>query len=233
MLPNPSILALDATTEACSVALIHANDQTHFLFDVAPQQHSKIILPMIDSLLQTQQIRLQECAAVAFGQGPGSFTGLRIAAGVAQGIALAQNVPLIGISSLASLALAAKNMGATEYILAALDARMGEVYYALYRLDKNEIATVIADCLASPKAATDLLNRYLTNQTWTGIGSGVTLLQADLHTKANMLLPDAYPCAREVAILAKESYQQGAFTAIHEALPQYLRNDVVHRKKSI
>lgn len=220
----PIILALDTSTEACSVSLA---DQ--ILFDIAPQQHSKILLPMIASLLKMQTFTIQDCTAIAFGQGPGSFTGLRIAAAVAQGLSLAHHLPLIGISSLASLALAAKNTVPTaHYFLAALDARMGEVYYALYTFQQQRLTAVIADCVANPKIAADALNSYLQNQSWVGIGSGVALLADYIPNKTALAwLPEAYPSAREVAALALAAYERGETTTIETALPHYLRNDIV------
>lgn len=223
----PIILALDTSTEACSVAL---TDQV--LFEIAPQQHSKILLSMIESLLKAQAIHLKDCKAIAFGQGPGSFTGLRIATAVAQGLSLAHNLPLIGISSLASLALAAKNIAPTaHYFLAALDARMGEVYYALYTFHEQRLTAVIADCVADPKIAAAALNLYLQNHSWAGIGSGISLLSDHIPNKTALAwLPEAYPSAREVAALALAAYERGELTTTETALPHYLRNDVVHRK---
>jgi tRNA threonylcarbamoyladenosine biosynthesis protein TsaB len=226
------ILAIDASTEACSAALWR-DGQVDCLFEVAPQQHTKIILPMIQELLQRNSLRVQDCSAIAFAQGPGSFTGLRIAAGVAQGLALAHNIPLISISTLASLALAGRSRYTQiNYFVTALDARMDEVYFALYAFNDEEgMVAIIPDSLASPKEASRLLNQHLVGRQWIGVGSGLTLLQDQIEPPAINLLPDYYPSAQEIALLACASYTSGAFIPMDQAMPKYLRHHVVHTAK--
>ena len=132
------ILAIETSTEACSAALLTDN-QLFSRFELAPREHTKLIIPMMDELLAEAEINLKAIDAIAFGQGPGAFTGLRIATGVAQGVALAIDKPLIGISTLEALAWQVRteaNNG--QKIIAALDARMGELYWAIYQKDAQK-----------------------------------------------------------------------------------------------
>lgn len=119
------ILALDTATEACSVALWN-DGEIHSLFEICPREHTQRILPMVQQVLADSGLTLKDLDALAFGQGPGSFTGVRIGIGIAQGLALGADLPLLGVSSLAAMAQGAfRQMQATQ-VLAAIDARMGK-----------------------------------------------------------------------------------------------------------
>ncbi|MDI9229458.1 tRNA (adenosine(37)-N6)-threonylcarbamoyltransferase complex dimerization subunit type 1 TsaB, partial [Serratia bockelmannii] len=130
------ILALDTATEACSAALLN-QQQIYARFEIAPRDHTQRILPLVQELLQVQQLELTALDALAFGRGPGSFTGVRIGIGIAQGLALGANLPMIGVSSLATMAQGAWRLTGATRVLAAIDARMGEVYWAEYQRDAN------------------------------------------------------------------------------------------------
>ena len=136
------ILAIETSTPACSVALtidgVLLED-----FRLAPRQHNDLILPMVDQLLTQANIHLKDLDAIAFGKGPGSFTGLRIAAGVVQGLAYGADLPVIGISTLEAMALEAFQKYHKDYWLAALDARMGEVYIGGYKVLQSDQGMVI------------------------------------------------------------------------------------------
>ena len=228
------ILALDTSTEACSVALWH-DDQVDSLYELAPQQQSQLILPMIQTLLNHHHVDLQACTAIAFGEGPGSFTGLRIAAGVAQGLAFAHHLPLIPISTLAALAFAARQKYPDiPWIIPTIDARMQEIYFGLYDMANKP---VIPDSLATPSQAVTLLNEKVSSLPWGGIGSGFKAQAeslAAIHPAAQFLWPEALPTARDIALLAVKAYQAGQVVSTFEALPKYLRNEVAHypRKSS-
>ncbi len=127
---SQTILALDASTEALSVALLHNNKEYHF-FDVCPQQHAQRILDEIDKVLKQAGCDISDVDVIGYCQGPGSFTGVRISVSVAQGLAFSANIPVVGVSSLALMAQQAIEQGATQ-VLAAIDARMGEVYLGAY-----------------------------------------------------------------------------------------------------
>ena len=123
------ILAIDTATEACSVALW--NDGTiKAHFELCPREHTQRILPMVEEILAAGDLTLTDIDALAFGRGPGSFTGVRIGIGIAQGLALGANLPMIGVSTLATMAQGAWRKNGATRVLAAIDARMGEVYWA-------------------------------------------------------------------------------------------------------
>ena len=132
------ILAIDTATEACSVALW--NDGTTFAhFELCPREHTQRILPLVRAALADAEVKLTDLDALAFGRGPGSFTGVRIGIGIAQGLALGAELPMIGVSTLATMAQGAwRKTGATR-VLAAIDARMGEVYWAEYQRDADGV----------------------------------------------------------------------------------------------
>ncbi len=132
------ILAIDTATEACSAALW--NDGTLSAhFEICPREHTQRILPLVQEVLTESGTTLSELDALAFGRGPGSFTGVRIGIGIAQGLALGAELPMIGVSTLATMAQGAwRKTGATR-VLAAIDARMGEVYWAEYQRDEQGV----------------------------------------------------------------------------------------------
>ncbi|MCD6047169.1 MAG: tsaB [Gammaproteobacteria bacterium] len=223
------LLSLDTSTETCSAALWH-NDQIDVISELAPKRHTHLILPMIQTLLEKHQLNIADCDAIAFGEGPGSFTGLRIAAGVAQGLAFAHTLPLIPVSTLAALALAAKiQQPQLDYFVPALDARMQEVYFAIYTFEKNRPLAIVPDSLAAPaKARVSIAEN--TPAAWLGIGQAYAVypdLSQGLEPAALML--DAYPNAKEIALLAKEAFMEGHVVNSTEALPKYLRNDVAKK----
>ncbi len=132
------ILAIDTATEACSVALWNdGNINAHF--ELCPREHTQRILPMVQDILAANSITLTDIDALAFGRGPGSFTGVRIGIGIAQGLALGANLPMTGVSTLATMAQGAWRKSGATRVLAAIDARMGEVYWAEYQRDENGV----------------------------------------------------------------------------------------------
>jgi len=137
-----NILAIETATEACSASLI-MSDRLITRFELAPREHTKLLLPMMEEVLKEAGITLKEVDAIAFSRGPGAFTGLRIAAGVAQGVALSIDKPVIPVSTLEALALqATKDNYQQETIVAALDARMGEVYWGLFKYEEEKIVLI-------------------------------------------------------------------------------------------
>ena len=132
---NITLLALDTSTEACSVALLHKGEKT-YLDELAQRTHTKRILPMIDELLVNSGINLKQVDVLAFGRGPGSFTGVRVGAGIAQGLALGADLPVIAVSNLTAMAQAAFELYQAENVAAAIDARMNEVYFSQVKREK-------------------------------------------------------------------------------------------------
>ncbi|MGP5711340.1 tRNA (adenosine(37)-N6)-threonylcarbamoyltransferase complex dimerization subunit type 1 TsaB [Vreelandella alkaliphila] len=226
------LLALDASSSACSAALLRQQgSQRECLarFEMTPRAHTRRLMPMVDDILAEANISTQQLDAVAFGRGPGSFTGLRIAAGAAQGLAFGLDRPLLGISTLEALALQAHRRYHFRHVVTALDARMGEIYAATWHclndtlsLQSDEVVVAPANfCL--PAEETD----------WVGVGSGFTLWDDfALSLQANMSqhLTDLEPRAEEMAWLAARDLEAGLAQAAHEAQPVYLRNDVAWKK---
>lgn len=215
---SPKILALDCSTEFCSVALI-TGEVVLSKEEQAGQRHSERVLPMVDAVLAESGVELKSLSAIAFGSGPGSFTGLRIAAGVAQGLAFGANVPVIPIPTLLALAQATQQ----ARVLAVLDARMGEIYAAAYERVGGEWRTIFAPCLGKPDAVPSLPNGI-----WVGVGSGFLaygeLLKNRFREQLGAVDASRYPRAIEVAELAVDRLREAV--AAEGALPLYIRDKV-------
>lgn len=223
-----NLLAIDASTEMCSVALLKGQD----LFEkkvLSPKQHTALILPFIDELLHEAVLDLSQIDAIAFGAGPGSFTGLRIAASVTQGIAYARSLPVIALSTLAALAFQAVKKYGAQYIIPVLDARMGQIYWGMYQWDDQAGLSVIqSDALSRPEELKSFCHRRFDKNSCVGIGKGFAsysdVLQDGLFSKT---YSDDYPLAADMAILAVKEYQLGHGLTAEKARPIYLREQVV------
>ncbi|MBI2223488.1 MAG: tRNA (adenosine(37)-N6)-threonylcarbamoyltransferase complex dimerization subunit type 1 TsaB [Betaproteobacteria bacterium] len=217
------ILALETSTELCSAALwldgrIEAREA------VAGQRHSELLLPMIDALLIQQHLTARELDGIAFGAGPGSFTGVRIACGVAQGMAFGIGVPVAGISTLLALAAASR----AERAVCCLDARMGEIYHAAYEQRGGDWHAVHEPSLCKPDAAPQL-----PAGAWTGCGSGFAAYRAALEGRyagrLERVSDGLAPHAREIAALAAAGFGRGGAVSAEHAMPLYVRNKIALR----
>ena len=219
------LLAIDTSTEACSAALL-IDGEVQERFRLAPREHTRLILPMIDELMSDSGLKIGALDAVAFGRGPGAFTGLRIAAGVIQGIAFATDLPVAPVSSLAALALGwHRETGATR-VLAAMDARIQEVYWGAYQCElPGEIRIIGDEVVCSPGEVP-----FPDGEDWYGVGSGWATYRADLQTRLAGTLSgweaQRYPRAHDVALLAVAAVDRKETVSAEHALPVYLRNDV-------
>ncbi|WP_249978386.1 tRNA (adenosine(37)-N6)-threonylcarbamoyltransferase complex dimerization subunit type 1 TsaB [Vreelandella olivaria] len=226
------LLALDASSSACSVALLRQDgEQRECLahFELTPRAHTQRLMPMVDEILAEAQITPQQLDAVAFGRGPGSFTGLRIAAGTAQGLAFGLDCPLVGISTLEALALQAHRRYHFRHIVTALDARMGEIYVATWHC-LNDALSQQSDEAVLPPAA---LRLPADEADWVGVGSGFSLWEqfnAGVHAGMTQHLTDLEPRAEEMAWLGLRDFEAGLGQAAHHVQPVYLRNDVAWKK---
>lgn len=230
------VLAIDTATEACSAAILVAGE-VHERFLIAPRRHSALILPMVEEVLAEAGVSLRQLDGLAFGRGPGSFTGVRIATGVIQGLALASDLPVAPVSTLAALAQGAFRPDGPECIVAAFDARMGEVYLGIYTLGGIYAPGATGMCAATtvqplrPEAVIDpaAISASLTGA-WTGVGSGFKTHRAalckSLAGSPARIEPETYPHARDVALLGLETLRQGRGVRAEEALPVYLRDRV-------
>ncbi len=226
------LLALDASSSACSVALLRQDAlATECLarFEITPRAHTRRLLPMVDEVLAEAQVTPTQLDAVAFGRGPGSFTGLRIAAGAAQGLAFGLDCPLLGVSTLEALALQAHRCYHLRHVVTAIDARMGEVYAATWHCLKDIITPMSTEVVLAPEAM-----RLPGGETdWVGVGSGFTLWErfaTDVQISMPQYLSDLEPRAEEMAWLAVRDFAAGLGQAAHLVQPVYLRNDVAWKK---
>ncbi|WP_411063533.1 tRNA (adenosine(37)-N6)-threonylcarbamoyltransferase complex dimerization subunit type 1 TsaB [Vibrio rotiferianus] len=227
---SAKILAIDTATENCSVALL-VGDKVISRSEVAPRDHTKKVLPMVDELLKEAGLTLQELDALAFGRGPGSFTGVRIGIGIAQGLAFGADLPMIGVSTLAAMAQGSyRRHGATD-VAVAIDARMSEVYWARYtRQENGEWAGVDAECVIPPaRLAEDV---QADDNTWTTAGTGWDAYQDELgQLRLNLTAGEVlYPDSQDIVILAKQELEKGNTVPVEESSPVYLRDNVTWKK---
>ena len=218
------ILAFDTATDACSVALLYDNE-IHERFEIAPRRHSALILPMVDELLNARSMVLADLDAIAFGQGPGSFMGLRIAAGVAQGLAFGAGLPVVPVSSLQALAQVAYLETGCQNILVGWDARMDAIYWGAYRLQDKFMCPMISDTLSSPAEIVlpDENDWLAAGNAWQVYAAELPELVSNRFYQKELLF---YPAARAVARLAAEKYIKDDFLVPANATPVYLRNQV-------
>ena len=217
------ILAFETSTELCSAALwldggVDAREAN------AGQRHSELLLPMIDELLVSHSLKAAHLDCIAFGAGPGAFTGLRIACGVAQGIAFGSNVPVVGVSTLLALAAASR----ADHVVCCLDARMGEVYHAAYERRGGGWHAVHEPGLCKPDAVPEL-----PDGAWAGCGSGFCVYRKALASRyagtLARVIDDLMPHAREIAALAAAEFGRGGAVSAELAAPLYVRNKVALR----
>lgn len=233
------ILAIETTTAACSVALADGN-QVLSRFELEARQHTKLLLPMVDSLLKEAGCSLQEVSAIAFTHGPGSFTGIRIGFSCVQGLAFATGLPVMPVSSLEVLALTVKNKLSDEQqcclLVPAFDARMAELYCAgfVYRKgDESPIQRVGEDLLCPLTGfkhyLTDLQAQY-PQLPIVGVGDG-WLCVPDEQSACAITYPDQYPSAEFMLPMAKQLYSDRAYYPIDQVEPLYLREKVTWKKR--
>lgn len=217
------ILALDTSTEYCSVAL-SVDDEIDTRETLAGQRHSELLLPMVDELLAARALRLHDLTGIAFGQGPGSFTGLRITCGVVQGLAFGAGLPVVGIGTL--LAMAAGTDAAR--VVCCVDARVREIYHAAYEKRGNEWHALKEPSLCAPDAVPELPGRG-----WLGCGNGFAVyadvLRARYDGQLSAVEPERFPHAREIARLSRPLFASGRAMSAEHAAPVYLREKVALR----
>lgn len=227
-----TLLALDTSTEACSVALLYNGEKTH-LNELAQRTHTKRILPMIDKILANSGLHLNQVNALAFGRGPGSFTGVRVGAGIAQGLALGADLPVIPISNLTAMAQAAFELYQAENVVAAIDARMNEVYFSQLMREKvrSDIGEffqwreIITEQVCSPEQAIKQLRDDNAFRVGTGWVAYSQFTEKNL-TSSEIALPNALYMLE----LARVEYLQKRTISALEIEPIYLRNEVTWKK---
>jgi tRNA threonylcarbamoyladenosine biosynthesis protein TsaB len=214
-----NLLALDTSTEFLSLAL-QLGDKTYAHYQHAGNASSELILPQIQVLLDTANVKLADLNGIAFGAGPGAFTGVRIACGVAQGLGFGANIPVVGVNTLLALAEASGE----DKVIACLDARMGEIYHAAFEKINGEWIEQSTTKVCKPEAAPML------EGAWNGVGSGWAVYAETLSKiygeNVVKIMPEITPKAEAVLRLAKPIFADGNAKPASEAAPIYIRNRV-------
>jgi tRNA threonylcarbamoyladenosine biosynthesis protein TsaB len=230
-LEGPKILALDTATESCSAALLIDGKLTAREMEFE-RGHAEHILPMIDMLLIEAGLRLSDVSVLAFGRGPGGFTGVRLAASIAQGLAFGAGLPVVPVSDLAALAQRAFDLAfAPERVLVCNDARMQEVYWACFERAENGLARLLGAEHVGPPQSVTLPASWADAPPGSvaAIGRGFRaypVLQESVGPRVRVARDDLLPRASEIARLALLDVMAGRLLAPEEAIPVYLRDDV-------
>lgn len=226
----PRLLALDTSTEACSVAYCDDRGVVE-RFVEAPREHMQRLLPMVDELLGERGVALRDLDAIAFARGPGSFTGLRICLGVVQGLAFGADLPVIPVSTLAALAqsaIEAHALAVRSHVLSAIDARMDEVYWGWFQCGDDGLVRAVGDeRLGAPETVTPI--EAAAAQCF-GVGSGWNYGARMPRSACAMIDASLLPRAGAVARLAVPLWAAGATVSADQALPVYLRDNVAWTK---
>jgi tRNA threonylcarbamoyladenosine biosynthesis protein TsaB len=231
------LLAIETSTEACSVAL-WIDGQVRERYEIAPRRHTELVLPWAGELLAEAGLAKSQLDAIAVGRGPGAFTGVRLAVALVQGMALALDKPVLPISTLAALALpvaghavragdrAGQGEGASDLILAAIDARMGELYLGLFRRDEQCLLAAVGE----EWMATAAMPNLPVDGRLIGVGSGFAADSAALVAALGDCLQShdasALPRAADIARLAALAFQRGEAISADQLEPAYMRNKV-------
>lgn len=227
-----NILALDTSTDACSVALamdgVIAED-----FAIIPREHTRRLLPMVDGILRQHQLDLRALDAIAFGRGPGSFTGLRICLGVVQGLAFGANLPVIPVSTLAAMAAGAfrrRQVAPRSQLLVALDARMDEIYGGVFcqNGDVRELTALRDEFVMAPGSVVEYLGDLRGELSGVGAGWHYPALRELAPVTVDL---ECHPHAYDIAALACKAFEQGEALDVMAAEPVYLRDKVSWKKR--
>lgn len=225
------LLALDTASDACSVALM-LDRRILRRHEVRARAHAELLLPMVRALLDEAGIALADLDALAFGRGPGAFTGLRIAAGVVQGLAFGARLPVIGVSDLAALAQGAFDRDGVSRAAVAVDARMGEIYWGVYRQGEDGLAHGVVPERVCPAEQAGL---PADGRRWWGVGTGWRAygdaLAIATAGRGRQLDAGRLPDAADMLPLARAALDRGEALPPVQAVPVYLRENVVHGRR--
>ena len=236
MINGINILAIETATSSCSVAL-NAGERIFKRSEVGNNIHSQCLLSMIEEVLAQAQVSVSDLSAVAVGQGPGSFTGLRIGIGVAQGIAYGIGCPMLGLSSLAALASMRQGDG---YVITGIDARMNEIYWGVYKVSASN-TQLIGDLTVSAPKDINLLSLnaqegdiendqiLLAGNAWSEYEDE---LGQEFLRKYKPIEGSMYPTATALLGLAQGAYQREEFIAPIDFTPEYVRDKVAFKKST-
>ncbi|GAA3530204.1 tRNA (adenosine(37)-N6)-threonylcarbamoyltransferase complex dimerization subunit type 1 TsaB [Zobellella aerophila] len=220
------LLAIDTATEACSAAL-WVDGELSCRYQVAPRGHTDLILPMVDELLAEAGVQLSQLDGLAFGRGPGSFTGVRITIGIAQGLAFGADLPLYGVSNLQALAQGTHRVTACARALACIDARMGEIYVGGYTLEQGVMTLTEAEQVINPA---EYLVATMAPRWQQGAGSGFVSYPQLAGRVDTVCEAVPFPEARDLLPQALRDHAAGLGVTATEAQPVYLRDKVTWKK---
>lgn len=222
------LLAVETSTEACSAAL-HIDGIVEERFEIAPREHTRLILPMIDALMADAELKPQQLDVLAFSRGPGSFTGVRVSTGVIQGIAFGADLPVVPVSTLAAIAQDYLKTNNNECVFTAMDARMGEIFWGVYQKTQQGYAE-----LMGKEAVTLADNIVFPEKQGVGIGSGWKVYHQQMSDCLGKLLlgieTDCLPRASAIADLGVIGYEQNGAVDVEQAMPVYLRDKVAKKE---
>lgn len=225
------LLAIDAATEACSVALC-VDDTVFERHIIAPRGHAQQLLNMVQAVTAEAGVSLKSLEAIAFDRGPGSFTGVRIGTSVAQGLAFGTDLPVIPVSSLATLAQGVWRETGHTQVLSVIDARMEEVYWGYYTVNEGVMQQQGEEHVCMAQAITPSITGA-----WYGAGTGWQAYQATLcdavQGECVGIDTGRLPLARDILSLAGPRYEAGEYVSAEQALPTYLRNEVANKQSGV
>lgn len=237
------ILALETSTNACSAALIDGTQSSHSSierFEIAPRMHTQLVLPMIDSVLEEAGLDIKDIDVLAFGRGPGAFTGVRVGTGVIQAISYGADIPVAQVSSLSALAQGVYKChpSQTQKILLANDARMNEIYFCAYEIIEGFVTMISSEQVMKPEALKSFLDQQsiVYDKTYTMAGSGWSEYSDQLdNVSSHCGLPFSnedivYPHASDIAYLAFKEVENNNLVKSESVTPVYLRNNVAKKK---
>ena len=227
------LLALDTSSDACSVALQLDNtiSETHV---VEPKQHTRLLMPMIRDSLHDAGVQLQDLDAIILGNGPGSFIGMRIAASVAQGLAFGSGLKIVPVSSMAAVAAEVMETYSAAEVIVAQDARMNEAYLGIYRDDGDGIPTAVTDEVLQPiekidgLAAANAAELFAAGQAWKKYPALLELNRAAISEIVDV----RYPKARYLLGLGTRAWQAGEAIAPENLAPAYIRTKVAEKPRT-
>jgi len=226
-----NILAIDTSTDACSVAL-YSQGQYRHRHEVLPREHFSKLMPMLQALLPDGNLRAAGIDAIAYGVGPGSFTGLRIAASAVQGLAFANDIPAIPVSTLAcqvQTAIRENQLADDSWVLSTLDARINEIYWSLFRVESGLVQLIQGPAASSPEC---MFFDCAVDQLY-GIGGGLKYLEmlpADVRDKFKSVNGDVLPSALDLIPLAMDLWNKGLVQTAAEVAPVYVRDEISWKK---
>ena len=227
-----NILAIDTSTEACSAALLRDDGVVFSEFEIAPRQHTRLLPKMMDAVLRAAGCARAMISHCAFANGPGAFTGVRIAASTAQGIGIALKVPLVPVSTLATLAQVSLDRQTGDTTMVALDARMGEVYWAVYHRSEAGLAALSDEEHLNKIEA---VNPVIVPAIGAGHGWSVGQESWQSWTESKNIDVDAtlLPDARSLLKLAEDAIKHGQICTTENISINYLRNQVAEKSKKV